>query len=148
MRSRVAGAGLLALGAALGALPAFGWYQAPPVGMPTRASGFAGAGQLWMLPLLGAMVAIGGALLAAAPSSDRSALRRVGALCAVCGAVALALAVWAAAGPRLELRAALPEGVVTVPARVSLEPAAFATPLVAGAILLAGLALMLAGRRG
>ena len=78
MGRRAAGALLLGLGAAMAALPAFGWYTAPPVGAPTHASGFTGAGQLWLLPALGARVGLAGALqLSARLRSDcRSGRRR------------------------------------------------------------------------
>ena len=147
MTARVAGAVLMALGAALAALPAFGWYSAPPVGVPTHASGFAGAGQLWALPLVGAMTVLSGAaLVSAGQESARATARRVGVVAAVGGAVALGLALWAAADPRLELTVALPSGRETVPATTTLEPAAIVTPLIAAAILLLGLAVAWAGR--
>jgi hypothetical protein len=80
----------MALGAALAALPAFGWYSAPPVGAPTHASGFAGAGQLWALPLVGAMTVLSGAaLVSARPEGARETARRVGVMAAVGGAAAL-----------------------------------------------------------
>ena len=148
MTARVAGALLMALGAALAALPAFGWYSAPPVGAPTHASGFAGAGQLWALPLVGAMTVLSGAaLVSARPEGARDTARRVGVAAALGGAVALGLALWAAADPRLELTAALPGGRETVPATTTLEAAAIVTPFVAGAILLLGLGIAWAGRR-
>ena len=148
MTARVAGALLMALGAALAALPAFGWYSAPPVGAPTHASGFAGAGQLWALPLVGAMTVLSGAaLVSARPEGARETARRVGGVTAVGGAAALGLALWAAADPRLELTVALPGGTETVPATATLEAAAIVTPLVAGAILVLGLAVAWAGWR-
>jgi hypothetical protein len=146
--ARGAGALLLALGAALAALPAFGWFTAPPVGAPTHARGFAGAGQLWALPLLGALVVLAGALqLSARPSSAAATARAAGALAAVSGALALGIAVWAAADPRLDLVVTLPAGPETVPAAVDLEAAAVVTPVVAGAVLLVGVVLALSGRR-
>lgn len=148
MIARVAGAALMALGAALAALPAFGWYSAPPVGARTHASGFAGAGQLWAMPLIGAMTVLAGAaLVSARPEAARETARWVGALAAVGGAVALGLALWAAVDPRLELTVALPGGRETVPATIALEAAAIVAPVVAGAILLLGLAVAWAGRR-
>jgi hypothetical protein len=147
--ARAAGALLLGLGAAMAALPAFGWYTAPPVGAPTHASGFSGAGQLWLLPFLGALVVLAGALLLSARPSGAAATARVaGALAAVCGAVAFGIAVWAAADPHLELTVGAPGGPATVPVAVDLEAAAVVTPLVAAAITLIGVALALSGRRG
>ena len=126
----------------MAALPAFGWYTAPPVGRPTHASGFAGAGQLWLLPVLGALVVLAGALqLSARPASAAATARVAGGLAAACGALALGLAVWAAADPRLEFAVGLPGGAGARARRGLLEAAAVATPLVAGAVLLVGLAL-------
>lgn len=145
---RVAGALLLGLGAAMAALPAFGWYSAPPVGAPTHASGFAGAGQLWLLPVLGAGVVLAGALqLSARPAGASATARVAGCLAAACGAVALGLALWAAADPRLDLVVGRPGGPARVPAAIDLEAAAVVTPLVAAAVLLVGLGLALSGRR-
>ena len=80
MIARAAGALLLGLGAAMAAMPAFGWYTAPPVGAPTHASGFSGAGQLWLLPFLGAVVVLAGALqLSARPSGAAATARVAGA---------------------------------------------------------------------
>ena len=149
MIARVTGALLMVLGAALAALPAFGWYTAPPVGTPTHASGLSGAGQLWALPVLGALTILSGALLVAAgPEDGARTARRAGALASVAGALALGLSIWAAAAPDVELTVAMPAGRMPVPVEVSLEAAAVATPLVAGAILLLGLAVAGAGRRG
>jgi hypothetical protein len=145
---RAAGALLLGLGAALAALPAFGWYTAPPVDAPTHASGFSGAGQLWLLPVLGALVVLAGALqLSARPAGAAATARVAGGLAAGCGAAALGLSLWAAADPRLHLVAGPPGGPARVPAPVELEAAAVVTPLVAGAVLLVGLGLALSGRR-
>ena len=145
---RAAGAVRLGLGAAMAALPAFGWYTAPPVGAPTHASGFAGAGQLWLLPVLGAGVVLAGALqLSVRPGGAAATARVAGALAAACGAVALALSLWAAADPRLDLSVGPPGGPERVPAAIDLEAAAVVTPIVAGAVLLVGLGMMLSGRR-
>jgi hypothetical protein len=147
--ARAAGGALLVLGAALAALPAFAWYSAPPIGSPTHASGFAGAGQLWALPALGALVVLAGALqLSARPAAAAGTARVAGALAAVCGAVALGLAAWAAADPHLALVVSLPGGPERVPAPVDLEPAAFVTPAVAGVVVLIGAGLALLARRG
>jgi hypothetical protein len=148
MARRAAGALLLGLGAAMAALPAFGWYSAPPVGAPTHASGFAGAGQLWLLPVLGALVVLAGALqLSARPAGAAATARLAGGLAAACGAVGLGIALWAAADPRLDLVVGAPGGPARVPTAIDLEAAAVVTPLVAGGALLVGLALALSGRR-
>jgi len=148
MGRRAAGALLLGLGAALAALPAFGWYTAPPVGAPTHASGFAGAGQLWLLPALGALVVLAGALqLSARPAGAAATARVAGLLAAGCGAAALGLSLWAAVAPRLHLVAGPPGGPARVSVAVDLEAAAVVTPLVAGAVLVTGLGLALSGRR-
>ena len=135
MGRRAAGALLLGLGAAMAALPAFGWYTAPPVGAPTHASGFAGAGQLWLLPALGALVVLAGALqLRPGPGNAATTARVAGRMAAACGAVALGLSVWAAADPRLDLAAGPPAGPARLPTAIDLEAAAVVTPLVAGAV--------------
>ncbi|MGE0028488.1 MAG: hypothetical protein AB7O78_17505 [Thermoleophilia bacterium] len=145
---RAAGALLLGLGAAMAALPAFGWYTAPPVGAPTHASGFAGAGQLWLLPVLGAGVVLAGALqLSARPAGADATARVAGGLAAACGALALGLSLWAAADPHLDLAVGPPGGPERVTTTVDLEAAAVVTPLVAGAVLVVGLGLVLPGRR-
>jgi hypothetical protein len=145
---RAAGALLLGLGAAMAALPAFGWYTAPPVGAPTHASGFAGAGQLWLLPALAALVVVAGALqLSARPEAAATTARVAGMLAAASGAVALGLSLWAALDPSLHLVVGPPGGPARVSAAVDLEAAAVVTPLVAGAVLVVGLGLALSGSR-
>jgi hypothetical protein len=133
MSARLTGAALMALGAVIAVLPAFAWYSAGPAGRPVRASGFAAAGELWLLPPLGAAAVLGGAALAATgPASRRRVARWAGPLAAVAGAIALGLALRAGLDPHVELRVALPGGVERVPAAVRLEPAAVVAPLAAG----------------
>jgi hypothetical protein len=145
---RAAGALLLGLGAAMAALPAFGWYSAPPAGAPTHATGFAGAGQLWLLPALGALVVLAAALqLSARPAGAAATARVAGGLAAACGAVALGLSLWAVADPRLDVVVGPPGGPARVSAAIDLDAAAVVTPVVAGAVLLVGLGLALSGRR-
>jgi hypothetical protein len=130
---RIAGAALLVTGAATAVVPGFVWFAGPPPATPTHASGFSGSGQLWLLPLLGILIALAGAgFMSARPGSGRAVARWAGPLSLVAGLVAAALAVWAAADPAVNLRVTTDGLTETVPVAVTLEPAAFAAPVVAG----------------
>lgn len=149
MTGRGAAVVLMVLGAAIAVLPAFAWYSAPVGDQEVRASGFEGAGQLLVLPALGALAALAGVGLAVArPGADRAPpAARAGLVAAVAGALALAFAIWAAAAPRLTLSADLPGGAEDVPARIDLEPAALVAPVLAAAMLLLGAAMAWTARR-
>ena len=133
MIARITGGVLVTLGAALAALPGLTWFAGPPPGTPTHASGFAGSGQLWLLPVLGLMVLLAGVgLLASRPELGPAVARWAGPLALAGGLAALGFAVWAAVDPAVTLRVALPDGTEVVPATVTLAAAAIATPIVAG----------------
>jgi hypothetical protein len=138
----------MACGGGLAALPAFGWYSAPPAGAPTVASGFAAAGQLWLLPALGAVVVLAGAaLLVVAGEGARRAARRVGPLVAAAALLALGLTLWAALDPSVVLVLGAGASAERVDVPVDLEPAAVVAPALAGLLAAAGAAVAWAGWR-
>ena len=149
MNARIPGVALLAAGAATAVVPGFVWFSGPPPATPTHASGFAGSGQLWLLPLLGVLIALAGAgLVSARPGTGRAAARWAGPLSLVAGLVAAALAIWAAADPAVTLRVTTDGLTETVPVAVTLEPAAFAAPVVAGiAVAIGAVATRVGWRR-
>jgi len=131
--ARVTGSVLLILGAALAVLPALTWFTAPPSATPTDASGFAGAGQLWLLPFLGGAIVLAGVGLAASrPGAACAVARWAGLLALVAGLLALGFAVWAGTDPSVTLRVTADGVTETAPAAIELAPAAIATPVVAG----------------
>jgi hypothetical protein len=133
---------LMVLGAVVAVVPAFAWYVVPRPAGDVRVSGFSGAGQLLLMPLLGAAAVLAGAALLSAPAERRRATAvRAGLVALVTGLVALGFGVWAAAAPAVELRAGLPGGDVVVPATVQLTGAAVAAPALAAALALAGAAM-------
>jgi hypothetical protein len=149
MIGRAAGGALMALGAALGALPAFAWYAAAAPGGRVSAAGLSAAGELWLLPLLGAMAVLAGAGLLAASSDGLEATARwAGPLALVAGALGLAWALRAGLDPHVALTVDLPGGPRELSSPVDLEPAAVITPVVAGAVAALGAAVTWAGRRG
>ena len=148
MIARATGAALLLLGAALAVLPAFTWFTAPPPATPTDASGFSGSGQLWLLPVLGALIVLAGAgLLASRPGNARPVAAWAGPVAFVAGLLALAFAVWAGLDPAVTLRVTV-EGVTeAVPATVDLAPAAVIAPVAAAIAALLGAGATWTGRR-
>jgi hypothetical protein len=138
----------MAGGGGLGALPAFGWYSAPPAGDPAVATGFAAAGQLWLLPVLGAVVVLAGAALLAAPAGGaRPAARRSGPLVVGAALVALGLALWAALDPSVVLVLGAGASAERVSVPVDLQAAAVLAPVLAGLLAAAGAGVTLAGWR-
>ena len=149
MIGRAAGGALMALGAALGALPAFAWYAAAAPGGRVSAAGLSAAGELWLLPLLGGLAVLAGAGLVASPSGDlEAAARWAGPLALVAGGLSLAWALRAGISPHVSLSVDLPGGARELASPVELEPAAVVTPVVAGAVAAIGLAVTWAGWRG
>jgi hypothetical protein len=142
MSGRGGALALMVLGGALAVVPAFAWYVVARPAGEVRVSGFSGAGQLLLMPLLGAAAVVAGAVLLSAPADRRRATAvSAGLVALVAGVVALAFAVWAAAAPDVELRAGLPGGDVVLPATVELTGAAVAAPVLAAALALAGAAM-------
>jgi hypothetical protein len=148
MIGRAAGGALMALGVALGALPAFAWYAAAAPRGRVSAAGLSAAGELWLLPLLGGLAVLAGAGLVASPSADLGAAARwAGPLALVAGGLALAWALRAGLSPHVSLRVEQPGGSREVASPVELEPAAVVTPVVAGAVTCLGAAVTWAGWR-
>jgi hypothetical protein len=146
--ARLTGAALLVIGAALAGLPALDWYSAAAPGGTATASGFAGAGELWLLPVLGGLVALcGAALVAAAEGDARAAARWAGPAVLVAGALALGWSLRAALDPSVVLTVDLGEGRRELPATVGLEPAAVTAPVLAAAAVAIGAAAAWAARR-
>jgi hypothetical protein len=113
------------------------------------AAGLSGAGELWLVPVLGAMAVLAGAgLVASSPSSLESAARWAGPLALVAGGLALVWSLRAGLDPRVSLAVELPGGPRELASPVELEPAAVITPVVAGAVAVLGAAATWAGWRG
>lgn len=147
MSGRATALAVMILGAALTVLPALTWYSVPRAAGAVRVSGFAGAGQLLLLPVLGAAAVLAGAaLLSARADVRRATALRTGLVAGVAGAVALGFTLWAATAPDVELRAGLPGGEVVVPATVEVAAAAVVAPVVAGALAALGCAMAWASR--
>ncbi|MGD9570559.1 MAG: hypothetical protein AB7V62_01580 [Thermoleophilia bacterium] len=148
MTGRGAGLTVMVLGAVVAVLPAFTWYAVPVAGGAVRASGFAGAGQLLLLPVAGAAAVLAGAALVSSRRDARAATaRRTGLVTVAAGLVALGFTVWAAADPRVTLTADLPGGTEVVPATVDVEPAAYIAPVVCALLVVMGVAVAWSGRR-
>jgi hypothetical protein len=131
----------VAAGIALAALPALPWYAVRSVSVDRTASGLAGSGELWILPLLGALAVAVGLLLAFGAPRDPEIVRGYGVLLV---AVAILAAVWCTRGladPAAELMLVENGEPAPVPAPVELLPAALAAPVAIGILLVAGLAL-------
>ena len=149
MIGRAAGGAMMALGVALAVLPAFAWYVARAPGGQVTAAGLSGAGELWLLPALGALAVLAGAGLVASGAGGLAATARwTGPLALVAGGLGLAWALRAGLDPRLTLTVDEPGGVRELATGVELEPAAVITPIVAGAIVVLGAAVTWAGLRG
>lgn len=136
------------LGAALGALPAFAWYSAAAPTGRVAASGFAGAGELWLLPVLGLLAVLAGAAMVSARTGEVAATARwSGALALAAGGFGLIWALRAGLDPRVVLEVVEPGGRQEVGAPVDLEPAAVVTPIVAGVLAAIAAAVAWAGWR-
>jgi hypothetical protein len=146
VRARAAAVAAAVAGAALCVLPTLTWYVVETGGRTERATGLAGSGELWILPVLGALALAGAAaLLLGEP--DEAPGRAVGAGLAALGALGVFWALRNLVDPPVVLTlAGAPEA--PLPAEPDLAPAGVAAPVVAGALLVAGLVRALPGRRG
>jgi hypothetical protein len=137
----------IAAGIALSALPALPWYAVRAPSVHRTASGLAGSGELWILPLLGLTAVAVGLLLAFGAPREPEVIQGHGVLLV---ALALLSAFWC--GRNLidpPARLLLVEGAAApVPAPVALEPAAWAAPVVIGILAVAGLAIARPRRAG
>lgn len=148
MIARATGGALMVLGAALAALPAFAWFAAPGPAAETRASGFTGAGQLWLLPVPALIIVLCGAgLVAARPGSERAVARWAGPAATLAGAVAFGLVLWAAIRPSLGLVVRIAGATERISAPIHLQPAAVLAAVLAGFVVGIGAATSLAGWR-
>jgi hypothetical protein len=140
---RAIGGAIAVAGAALAGLPFMPWYAAGSAGVHT-ASGVDASGELWSLPVLGAVAVAAGLVLAARPG-----LRRAAGAVAVAAAALAAL--WATRNAlQVPVRLVVteaggpPMAVAGDVARIRVEPAAFAA---IGAAACCGIAGLLALRR-
>jgi hypothetical protein len=141
---RTLGAAIALAGAALAGLAFMPWYAAGTAGVPSSASGVDASGELWSLPVLGALAIAAGLVLATRPDLRRAA----GALAVAAGALG---ALWATRNAlQVPVRLVLtepggpPVAVAGDLARIRAEPAAFAA---IGAAACCGIAGLLALRR-
>lgn len=141
MTVRVYGAGFAALGVLLAVLPFLDWYRLNLPERDLRLSGVEVAGELWVVPLIGAVaLATGAAILVAAPASRRRVSRWLGAVTAI-GATFAAL--WAAKAAWFHQATAFPVGVPDGPSvPLSIRPFALLT-IAAGSALAAAALLWL-----
>lgn len=148
MTSRAAGGPLIVLGGALAVLPALAWYSAHGPGGRVATTGLASAGELWLLPVLGALAVLAGAaLLAARPGAGAPVARWAGPLVFVVGGLAMVWAIRAGADPPVHLVISDGASDHVLSASIDLEPAAIAAPIVAGALVALGVVLSVAGWR-
>lgn len=148
MIARATGGALMVLGAALAALPAFSWFAAPGPASRTQASGFSGAGQLWLLPVPALLIVLcGAALIAARPGAEPATARWAGPTATIAGAAAFGLILWAAVDPRLQLVVRIADATERIAAPIDVEPAATVAAVLAGIVVGIGALTMVAGWR-
>jgi hypothetical protein len=140
---RALGGAIALAGAALAGLAFMPWYAAGSAGVPS-ASGVGASGELWSLPILGAVAVAAGLVLAARPDLRRAA----GAFAVAAGALA---ALWATRNAlQVPVRLIVteaggpPMAVAGEVAGIRVESAAFAA---IGAAACCGIAGLLALRR-
>jgi hypothetical protein len=141
----------VAAGVALSALPALPWYAVRSPSVDRTASGLAGSGELWILPLLGLTAVAVGLILAFGAPREPEVVRGHGVLLVALAALAAFWCVRNLVDPpaRLLLIEGSPAPVAApVPAPIALEPAALAAPVVIGILAVAGLALARPQRAG
>jgi hypothetical protein len=136
---RAYGVAFAVLGAIVGVVPFLDWYRLDLPGRDLRVSGVQVAGELWVLPLLGAVaIAIGTAILALGPDPARRVSRWLGGATAITGAFAV---LWAAKAVWWHRTTAYPVGVPDAPAvPLSTQPLGYLA--VAAAAALAAVALL------
>lgn len=143
MITRFAGGLLVLLASFLAFAPALVWFSAETPAGRVTATGYESAGALWLLPVVAAGVALGGAaLMAAGPARRARVARWAGPAVVLAGLAALAVAVWAGTGGDvvLTVRGHEVAGPVAVP--VDREPAAWAAGV--AAIIASGVGLVTA----
>jgi hypothetical protein len=140
--TRVPAVAVMLGGLAMAVLPVLPWYTVRIDGREARASGIATAGELWLLPVLGAAALAAGLLLTTGPRPAGSyRARGVATVAGLAGLVGLLWALVAALDPpvRLTVPGAGLGGSVAAP--VALAPAAYLTPAACALVLVAAVAL-------
>lgn len=133
MTDRIAGASLVVLGVLLALLPALDWYEGPPPSDPTRGSGLAVAGELWLVPPLALLVVVAGAgILAGRPRRGRDAARWAGPLALVASLLALVFVLWAVGDPDAVLSVGADGAEAALDVEAEPTSVAVLTPFVAG----------------
>ena len=133
---------------ALVVLPALPWFSAPTPRGSVSASGLEISGILWLVPVLGMVVALSGVSLLVAPTRRAVAVARwAGPLAALAGALALAAVVWAGGDPQAVLTVHGRLVVSDLTEHVRRESASWmATGAAMGTLLVGGLAGLAAWR--
>ena len=147
MRTMTPAALAIAAGVALSALPALPWYAVRSPSVDRTASGLAGSGELWILPLLGLTAVAVGLLLAFGAPREPEVVQGHGVLLLALAVLAAFWCVRNLVDPPASLMLN-EDGLAPVPAPVALEPAAWAAPVVIGILAVAGLALARPQRAG
>lgn len=118
------------------------WFSAGTPAGTVRAAGVDASGAVWAAVVLGLVAALVALLVLGS-----GAARPLGAALAVLGAAALLVTLPVVASPPVRLVADTPAGERAFPVRPDHRPAAFAAPLAAAVLLLAGAGLAAPGRR-
>ena len=144
MRTRGIGIALGMLGALIGVAPFLHWYRIDVAGRDLPVSGIDATGELWSLPLLGAvLVGVGLAIAVAVPDPSYRAGRWLAAVGAVSGAFATA---WALKSALTVQAVAVPVGVADGPAApLAAQPLAFVTAGAAACAVCVALAWVRSG---
>ena len=143
-RTRAVGIALCTLGALIGVAPFLHWYRVDIPGRDLPISGIDAAGELWSLPLVGAvLVGVGLAIATAVPDPSYRAGRWLAAVGAVAGVFATA---WALKGALTVRAVAVPTGVTDGPvAPLAAQPLAFLTAAAAACVVCVALAWVRSG---
>lgn len=143
-RTRTVGIALCTLGALIGVAPFLHWYRVDIPGRDLPISGIDAAGELWSLPILGAvLIGVGLAIAAAVPDPSYRAGRWLAAAAAASGVFATA---WALKGALTVRAVAVPVGVADGPvAPLAAQPLAFLTAALAACVVCVALAWVRSG---
>lgn len=151
-RTRVLGVAIAACGVLLAVLPALPWYGAVlPTGTASL-SGYGAGGASWILPLIGAALAVTGALAAwwAPPPGTRTA-RVLGGVVVLWAVLGVAWSALVALAPRVEVvaqRVGLPDSPIAGDWAVNVLPPAWVCLAAAALAGMAGILLMTAAATG
>lgn len=150
-RARVIGAAIVACGLLLAALPLMPWYAATlPTGTASL-SGYGAGGASWILPVIGAAMAITGCLVAWwQPLPGTRTARVLGGMAVLWAALGVAWAALVALVPRVDVvavRAGLPDASLMGEWAVTVMPPAWACLAAAALAGMAGILLVTPGPR-